>query len=878
MKKTKVHVIPHTHWDREWYFTSSRSTVYLVKHLSEVLDALESNEGFNYYLMDAQTSLIEDYLKYRPEDEARIKALVKAKRLMTGPWYTQTDQLVISQESVTRNLLYGTRYAKELGHSMEIGYVPDAFGQGGNMPQIYKNFGINRFLFWRGVADNRLKQTEFTWEGDDGTQMLSNQIPFGYYHGGNIPEDVEDIESYVEDFIGRLEAKASTKHVYFPNGLDQAPLRKNLPEIINTFNELDKKREYVLHSPETFFDELEKDVSDLPVIKGELTEGKHSRLHKSIFSTRADLKQSNNEIENFLANVLEPILSISYSLGNPYPHRELEEIWKLMFENAAHDSIGGCNSDTTNRDVGYRYKLADEKSKNLLDLHMRLVSERIPYQHDLNFTLFNPLPYKRSGVVKVALYVPEENFSIKDYNGNTIPYSIEKKVELTDYVLKQTIHLNPSKKIYTPNKVFLAEMLLYVTNVNGLGYDSFYLDLSDNEEQQTTNVTSKKQIENEFFEISLAENNSLTITDKLSKKTYRDQMIFVENGDDGDSYNYSPPREDLLVYSTDAECVQVEYVASEVEEHLEFTLKMNVPYNLEERAKQNADREFVLKAKVALRKDEELIRVEVEMDNQVLSHRLCVQFNTEIASKFSTADQLFGTVTRPVYLPEMEVWEEEKWEEAPISIEPMQSFVSLHHSSSVATVFTEGVREYEIVGDSFDTIQLTLFRTFSHMGKTDLQYRPGRASGETIVETPDAQLLGNLKATFAYSIKNQTTFDEAEIARVAKEYLSPIAYYQFSDFLNGRMIYVYRDEEKTNERSYSLFQMEDMNSVISAIKKAEDSDNYIVRVFNPFTEKDSTIDETLKERGQFVMLDETTQAENVNTLKPYQFSTILIGQ
>lgn len=576
--------------------------------------------------------------------------------------------------------------------------------------------------------------------------------------------------------------------------------------------------------------------------------------------------------------MLEPILSISYSLGNPYPHRELEEIWKLMFENAAHDSIGGCNSDTTNRDVGYRYKLADEKSKNLLDLHMRLVSERIPYQHDLNFTLFNPLPYKRSGVVKVALYVPEENFSVKDYNGNTIPYSIEKKVELTDYVLKQTIHLNPSKKIYTPNKVFLAEILLYVTNVNGLGYDSFYLDLADSVEQQTTKVSSKKQIENEFFEISLAENNTLTITDKLSKKTYRDQMIFVENGDDGDSYNYSPPREDLLVYSTDAECVQVEYVASEVEEHLEFTLKMNVPYNLEERAKQNADREFVLKAKVALRKDEELIRVEVEMDNQVLSHRLCVQFNTEIASKFSTADQLFGTVTRPVYLPEMEVWEEEKWEEAPISIEPMQSFVSLHHSSSVATVFTEGVREYEIVGDSFDTIQLTLFRTFSHMGKTDLLYRPGRASGETIVETPDAQLLGNLRATFAYSIKNQTTFDEAEIARVAKEYLSPIAYYQFSDFLNGRMIYVYRDEEKTNERSYSLFQMEDMNSVISTIKKAEDSDNYIVRVFNPYTEKDSTIDETLKDRGQFVMLDETTQAENVNTLKPYQFSTILIGQ
>ncbi|GAF63303.1 putative glycosyl hydrolase [Bacillus sp. TS-2] len=877
MKKTKVHVIPHTHWDREWYFTSSRSTVYLVKHLSEVLDKLEKDEEFKYYLMDAQTSLIEDYLKYRPEDKERIEKLVSAKRLLTGPWFTQTDQLVISQESVTRNLLYGTKYAKQLGHSMEIGYVPDAFGQGGNMPQIYKNFGIDRFLFWRGVADNRLKQTEFIWEGDDGTQMLAEQIPFGYYHGGNIPEDDKDVLPYVEEFIGKLEAKASTKNVYFPNGLDQAPMRVNLPEIIKRFNQLDSEREYVLQSPEKFFDELEKDVENLPVIKGELTEGKHSRLHKSIFSTRADLKQSNNEIENFLANVLEPILSISYSLGNPYPHKELEEIWKLMFENAAHDSIGGCNSDTTNLDVKFRYKLADEKAKNLLDIHMRLVSERIPYQHDLNFTLFNPLAYRRSGVVKVALYIPEENFTLKDYDGNTIPHAILNKVELTDYVLKQTIQLNPSKDIYMPVKVYLAEILLYTTNLNGLGYSSYYLDLNDEGVSKTIEHSNKQHIENEYFEVKFAENNTLTIVDKNSSKEYTNQMIFVENGDDGDSYNYSPPRQDLVSYSTESEIINVNYFASEVEQHLEFTLKMKVPYNLEERANQVAYRDFILKTTVSLRKNEELIRFEVEADNQVLSHRLCVQFNTEIASKFSTADQLFGTVTRPVYLPEMEVWEEEKWEEAPISIEPMQSFVSLHDAQSVATVFTEGVREYEIVGDDYDTIQLTLFRTFSHMGKTDLLYRPGRASGETIVETPDAQLLGKMKSTFAYRIQNNTTFDEADIAKTAKEYLSPVAYYQFSDFLNGRMIYVYRDEEKTNDLSYNLFNYESMDSIISTIKKAEESNELIVRVFNPYVDKLSTIEEELVKKGQFVMLDESTEADRLETLKPYQFSTISIG-
>lgn len=876
MSKTKVHVIPHTHWDREWYFTSSRSTVYLVKHLKEVLYTLENNPEFHYYLMDAQTSLIEDYLRYCPEDKERIAKLVTEKKLLTGPWYTQTDLLVISQESVTRNLLYGTRYAKELGHSMEIGYVPDSFGQGGNMPQIYKNFGLNRFLFWRGVADNRLKQTEFTWEGDDGTQMLANQIPFGYYHGANLPEDEKDIPGYLDEFVGKLEDKASTKHVYFPNGLDQAPVRTNLPELVKLFNEIDSEREYVIDSPERFFDELERDTSDLPVIKGELTEGKHSRLHKSIFSTRADLKQANNEIENYLANVLEPILSISYSIGNPYPHRQLEEIWKLMFENAAHDSIGGCNSDSTNKDVAFRYKLAKEKAENLLDLHMRLVTERIPYENDLNFTLFNPLPYNRSGVVKIAMYIPETNFTVKSASGANIPYTILNKVELTDYVLNQTIQFNPSKEIYRPEKVFLAEMLLHVTNASGLGYDSFYLDLDYSVEEQTVTKSEKNSIENEFYHVTVATNNTLTITEKKTGKVYENQMIFVENGDDGDSYNYSPPRKDLVSYSTDAKLVNLEYHTSELEEHLVLNLSMQVPYNLEERAEGLADQVFNFSVNVALRKEEALIRFAVEVDNQVLSHRLCVQFNTEIASKFSTADQLFGTVQRPVYLPEMEIWEEEEWQEAPISIEPMQSYVALHDEKHVMSVLTEGVREYEIVGEAYDTIQLTLFRTFSHMGKTDLLYRPGRASGESIVETPDAQLLGTIKATFAILIQNGQSFDEATVTKLAKEYLSPVQFYQFSDFLNGRMIYGYRDEEKTNDLSYSLANFEEMTSIVSAIKKAEDSEEYIVRLYNPYIVADSSIAADLLEKGNFVLLDEITEDERTDELKPHQFKTISI--
>ena len=73
-------------------------------------------------------------------------------RLIIGPWYTQTDEMVVGGESITRNLLYGLKDCEEFGDSMMIGYLPDSFGQSAQMPQILNGFGINRSIFWRGVS------------------------------------------------------------------------------------------------------------------------------------------------------------------------------------------------------------------------------------------------------------------------------------------------------------------------------------------------------------------------------------------------------------------------------------------------------------------------------------------------------------------------------------------------------------------------------------------------------------------------------------------------------------------------------------------------------------------------------------------------------
>ena len=201
--KRKVHVVPHSHWDREWYFTTSRSKVYLMKDLKDVLDTLESNPDFKYFMVDAQGSLLDDYIKWMPQDKDRITKLVKEKKLVIGPWYTQTDQLVISGESIVRNMYYGMKRCETFGGYMNVGYVPDSFGQSGNMPQIYKEFGIDDTLFWRGVSDDMVNHTDYNWRGDDGSVVFTTQIPFGYYIGGNIPEDPKQSEEFLAEGMFR---------------------------------------------------------------------------------------------------------------------------------------------------------------------------------------------------------------------------------------------------------------------------------------------------------------------------------------------------------------------------------------------------------------------------------------------------------------------------------------------------------------------------------------------------------------------------------------------------------------------------------------------------------------------------------------------------
>ncbi|KAF9405023.1 hypothetical protein HW555_014050, partial [Spodoptera exigua] len=735
---------------------------------------LEHDNGYDTFILDGQASLLDDYLKWRPQDKQRIQSLVKKGSLIIGPWYTQTDQLVISGESIVRNMLYGMNICEEFGSYMNVGYVPDSFGQAANMPQIYREFGIKDTLFWRGVSDDDVKQTEFNWRGADGSFVTAFQIPSGYYIGGAIPEKRAELSTFLhEEPFKTTWQRSSTNQVYFPNGFDQAPVRENLPELVAEMNELyQDEYELTFSTIEKYIQAVKEQQPELEEIAGELINGKLMRIHKTIFSSRPDLKALNTQIQHYLVNVVEPILTMSMNMGFDYPVETVKEIWKLMFENAAHDSIGSCVSDTTNEDIYMRYKQARDIATNLIELTMREIATQIknPAEKEITLTVFNTYGEKRNGVIEAEVYLPQTEFSILDERGQALDYTILSLIDQTAYVLNQGNILNPSKEFYLPEKVYKAKIALAASELPSMGYTQLTIDLKGNSCQKLA-MSQNQQIENDYYQISVNENGTLDILEKASGRLYKNQGIIEENGDNGDSFNYSPPETDWVIQSIAFEPT-IEVNESKIWKSIKVAYIMNVPANLEERAQRQALTKFPISLSLTLKKDSSVIDFSLEADNRsVDSHRVCVLFDTGIQSKVSTADHQFGTIQRPVVFEnEMALWEEHKetWNEMPIAIETCQSFVSLFDTQHGVAVIPKGVREYEIIGEQHDIIRLTIFRTYGFMGKEDLLYRPGRASGETVIATPDAQC--HKKMVFDFSVYYfADSFNQSEVANVAKQ-------------------------------------------------------------------------------------------------------------
>src|SRR5260370_16790164 len=140
------HLIPHTHWDREWFLPAAAFEARLIPVLDDAIERLQADPAYRSFLLDGQTVLVEDYLRARPERDGELRALVKTGRLQVGPWYVLADEQIPSGEALIRNLLLGAADAERLGGRLHGLYSPDAFGHPPASPTLPPHLPIPHAL------------------------------------------------------------------------------------------------------------------------------------------------------------------------------------------------------------------------------------------------------------------------------------------------------------------------------------------------------------------------------------------------------------------------------------------------------------------------------------------------------------------------------------------------------------------------------------------------------------------------------------------------------------------------------------------------------------------------------------------------------------
>jgi alpha-mannosidase len=380
-------VVPHTHWDREWYAPFEVFRLRLGTVVDEVLETLERDPDFESFTLDGQAVVLEDYVDVRPENEPRLRALLAAGRLEAGPWYVLPDELLVGGESLVRNLLLGRRVCRRFGvEPTPAGYEPDSFGHPAQLPQILAGFGLRTFLFSRGLGDE-LDDVGvlFRWAAG-GEEVLAAQLLPDYSNFAEV-SSVDDAAARIHGIVagfGDLLARAGGDTIVLANGSDHLPVQPELPGLCAELPaQLDVQVGIGRYS------DFAPCGDGLPAHEGELVGGRLQNVLRGVNSSRIYLKQANERAERRLLQAETAAALRTLRDGSSYPAAELRLAWRDLLRNHPHDSICGCSCDEVHRDMLVRYEQLDRT----LDVIVRQVLGD-------GDALVNTLPYRRRRLVE----------------------------------------------------------------------------------------------------------------------------------------------------------------------------------------------------------------------------------------------------------------------------------------------------------------------------------------------------------------------------------------------------------------------------------------------------------------------------------------------
>jgi alpha-mannosidase len=862
----KLVVVPHTHWDREWYQPFEVFRVKLVRLIDRVLAMMAADPGYGHFMLDGQTIVLEDYLAIRPEREAELRGHVASGRIAVGPWYVLPDTFLVSAESLVRNLQIGMATARRFGRSMEIGYLPDSFGHLAQTPQLFRGFGFETASLWRGVGDEN-PGCQWLWEAPDGSRVYVQWLSGGYGNLANLPASASEAYERLAREVAVLAERSKGTTLLLMNGSDHLMPQPFLPAHIRAWAQRNPEWEIVQGSlAEAIAGARAEAGDDLPVVRGELRQAADTSLLPGVLSARTYLKTANAAMQTLLERWVEPfsaLAAVRGVAGPAHPGREhprafIRQAWKTLLENHPHDSICGCSVDSVHDQMTTRFMQVSQLGETLRHEALAALAGEDP-EADLprqdGLRLYNPHPWGHVAAVEAVLTLDcepgeEPLFALVDEEGQAVPCEV--------VALERGVRVVNRSPAYPYNVATARATVRLAASLPPLGFRTLKVSRSPLAAPREAELRHGADwIENRHFRVK-ALPGGVEILDKALGETV--VHTFEDRGDRGDEYNFCPVEGEAPLSSRESAWDGVRVEASGASLRLELLADWMLPAGLSaDRKRREGEVRFGVALAATLTAGVRRVDFQLACSNFSEDHRFRAAFRLPGAIAETIADTAWGFVTRDARVPE------KAWAEKPMGTFPMASQVHVARPGGRVALAAPGLHEYEAVGD---TLHLALIRAVGWLSREDLSTRQGDAG--PMLAAPGAQMIGDWAFRYAWTSEGAGEA-EGTAWRRATEFVVPAQAFPLAAW--------------KGHATASWLSVDQAAWGFSALKRAEGSEHLVLRVFSGSAEPTTgeirlgfPVRAARRARLDETPLEDAPLEEGVlrATLRPFEIATWLL--
>jgi alpha-mannosidase len=813
MPTRTYHLIPHTHWDREWYLTRAAFLSRLVPAVDDLIARLEGEPGFRAFVLDGQTVLVEDYLSVRPEMESRARALVIDGRLQLGPWYVLADELIPSGESLIRNLLAGRADAEKLGGRLDVLYSPDAFGHPATWPALAAEFGIRFGVLWRGLGGEPGQESDlFRWRAPDGREVLLHHLSLdGYEAGAALPTDPVRLETAWSQVKARVVPRAGTSHVAVFVGADHHAAHPAVGRLRELLAQVEPDADVLVSRLPEYFAAVADQAAALPRLDGELRWSYgYTWSLQGVHASRAPLKRFHGEAELSLERLTEPLAALALRHRRHDCRPLLHHAWRMLLRSQFHDSICGCTSDPVAERVRVRIgdalAMSGELARSVMDALTGNDPDEArdrPTATEPQLVFYNPVPRPRSATVVADLSWFQRDVLVGPPGGRVSrragPPSDRDVAAALGGIRYQILSRRQAAERLDSARHYPDQDDVAVVRVAlaSPGLDGFGLVSGEPSAASGTGVrTGSRRLDNGILEVTFSPDGLVGMTDRSTGARYRRLLSLESEGDAGDTYSFAPAAGD------DPRTARWSSVRTLARGPLVGALRASATL-----------RSGGVRARLtlALYSGSPILRCTIDLENSARDHRLRLRMPAGRTGSGVLAGGPFGPVrrvrntgTRPYSL------------ETPVSTAPAHRFVASLGAEGGLAVLVPGFFEYE--RDAAGDLIVTLLRGVGQLSREDLPTRPGHAGWPT--PTPGAQCVGRERLQLALA---PVTAEEIERG-------TPLAALWEDAFLPPRAIWLRQATEL--KLPATGIRLEGDGLVFSSLKPASDGDGIVLRCYN----------------------------------------------